>query len=264
LIRTNVEAMARGHRLDVGRVLDGIDVLDSGADFNNPLWVQFIIAKIQRGHYGFVGVDPLADVIGDEADESSNKDARRINRRFRDVIEATGVTLGYAHHVGKAVEGKSKRDRIRGASAWVNAARVAFWVEATDGGLSVECLKGNRFAKLPHYPLVRTVTTEADGLTWRAARLDMDRAGVTSLAPEVKHILTILRTSERPGPSCRTLRDLCKTMHGMGSERTDSALSVARFQKWVEVTPGPHRASLHQITDAGRARLLLSTPAEEG
>lgn len=251
VIANRVRAICNGHRWDADQVLRDFHLWDEGVALDDLHWEARIIEAVRDYRVTLVGGDPLRDIAGPSVEENSNSDAARVNAALRRIIAATGVAILYTGHVSKPAEGKEKLHRFRGASAWVNATRLAWWAEAADGGLTLTPLKGNRSGRIS--PLqIKAAIAAPDGLNWQAARFDLDSAGdVTSR--DVVRVLEIVANAVTP-PSVKALRELME----MGNDRADAAIAEAITRGWIEWAPGPRRAHLHTITESGRARLLLS------
>jgi hypothetical protein len=198
--------------------------------------------------------DPLADLCGAGVEENSNTDAKRVVHYLRLFTRTTGATPWISHHVTKPSEGRTDRKhRMRGASAWRNACRMAWWAEACDGGIELDPIKSNRLARPAILRVRRTIVTEPDApLMWRTAHFALDVAG------DVVHraVLDILRYLVRASEPLSG-REVEDGDHGISRDQTREALSVGKARSWIDVADGPRRSKLHTISEAGRARLML-------
>ena len=256
LMVNRITAMCRAHGWS--DVLPRVHVFDEGMNLDNPACEARITTALQDLRAVAFFCDPLADLLGDQAEENSNTDARRITRALRRITVASRTACGLVHHASKPSEGKSKGHRVRGASAWLNATRLTWWVEKSDGGMVLEPVKANRLARrLPHR-ILRTVATEADGLTWRACHLSLDTTAVVT-SDDTMVLLRLLRDAQA-APNTRTTRTMLAAA-GMGTERANVAMGAVETRGWATTTPGAGQAKLWALSEAGRARLLLSEGA---
>jgi hypothetical protein len=256
LMVNRLTAMCRAHGWP--DVLPHVHVYDEGMNLDDPACEARITQALRDLRARAFFCDPLADLLGDKAEENSNTDARRITRALRRITVATSAACGLVHHAAKPSEGKGKAHRVRGASAWLNATRLTWWVEKSDGGMVLEPVKANRLARrLPHR-ILRTVTTEEDGLTWRACHLSLDTTAVVT-SDDTMVLLRLLRDAQA-APNTRTTRTMLAGA-GMGTERANIAMGAAETRGWATTTPGAGQSKLWALSDAGRARLLLSEGA---
>lgn len=254
VLRNRVEAFCLGHDWDVDHTLRHLHVWDRGIALDDPEWETRIVAAARALDVCLIVADPLRDVAGPSIDENSNSDAAKINAVFRRIIDATDATIAYAAHVSKPSEGKERRHRFRGASAWLAGTRLAWWAEPVEGGLSLLPLKGNRSGRLAPLTL-RLLVTAPDGLNWRAARFDLDGDGDVTHR-DVVRVLEVVGSATSP-PTSRAVRTLLRA-EGLGNDHADAALAEARSRSWVEWQEGPRRAHLWTLTETGRARRLLA------
>lgn len=255
LMSNRITAMCTAHGWPVSDVLSRIHVYDDGMDLDSRACEARIIQALRDLGARAFFCDPLADLLGDSAEENSNRDARRITRVLRRITVATRTACGIVHHASKPSEGRGKAHRVRGASAWLNATRLTWWVEKSADGIVLEAVKANRLARpLPHR-ILRTVTTEEDGLMWRACHLSLDPTAVVS-PDDTMTFLRLLRDAQTP-PNSRMARALLADQ-GLGTDRANTAMRVARDRGWVTRTPGNNRSMRWALTDLGRDQLPLS------
>ncbi|HMU61587.1 MAG TPA: AAA family ATPase [Gemmatimonadales bacterium] len=251
VIANRVRAICDGQYWNADRVLERFHLWDEGVVLADLKWEARIIEAVRDLGIRLIGGDPLRDIAGPDVDENSNSDAARVNAALRRIIAATGVAVLYTGHVTKPSEGKDRLSRFRGASAWVNATRLAWWADIAAGGLTLTPLKGNRSGRL-RILQVKTVIASPDGLNWKAARFDLDAQGdVTNI--DVIRVLELVGSATEP-PTSRALLDLM----GVGKDRTNAALSEAKRSGWVQWTAGARGAHFHSLSEAGKARLLLA------
>jgi hypothetical protein len=254
VIANRVRAICAGHGWDAAAVLARFHLWDEGVALDDPRWERRIIEACRDLCVVHVGADPLRDVAGATINENDNSDAAKVNAVERRIIAATGATVTWLGHVSKPSEGKERRHRVRGASAWLNATRLAWWAEPGEGGVSLLPIKGNRSGRLA--PLrIKVVVNTPDGLNWQAARFDLDREGDVT-GRDVVRVLQIVGSAATP-PTTRAVRDLLRG-EGFGNDRADAALAEARGRGWVAWTEGARGAHLHSLSEAGHARLLLA------
>jgi hypothetical protein len=268
LIRNRCLALLRSMGLaeaDALAALASIDVLDAVSrdglpqhlvnldDTADLLELQHLI---RTRDYRLVTLDPIADLIGDRASTMEDRDTRRIYRHIRTYLLASPSDLGVivTGHATKEGKDKTKRQRVFGAGAWTNGLRACWFVERTDDGFTMDAAaKGNRWATRPCHRITRTISTEADGVSWRAAALTLD-TGTERVSSDVASVLRIVAEATEP-PTSRDLESLVKGC-GMGSDRAGLAISQARTKGWI-VSPPEGRAKAWAITETGRAYLAL-------
>ncbi|MBA3895522.1 MAG: AAA family ATPase, partial [Gemmatimonadales bacterium] len=257
VLRNRLEAIAVGHRWDVGVVLRNVHILAlSGCQLSEPRWQRHLLAEIKRTEATLVILDPLFELAG--VDEDSNVAQRPLLRFLRELMVITGVTVIVLHHFGKAVEGKRKPDRVRGASAWFGAARAVYAIESRDDGLQVECLKLSRAIRPAPYVLERTVETDPENPgIWRSATFHPRtlRAADGDLAES-----WILEQITREPLTTTELRKLAL---GTGRSREDLAGALRRLEASGRITFDPGaRGAKHWRTatlPAGSGKVDQST-----
>jgi hypothetical protein len=164
------EALVAGHGWDRERVQSKLHFLvQEGVSLDDSQWRTHILAEIERIGAVLVVFDPYAELT--QAAENSNDEAKPNVRFFREITKA-GASVLVNHHIGKLVEGRSKQDLIRGASALGAAARGIFLLGATDIGISLECIKMSRSERLPKFVVKREIESDpANRAMWKSARL---------------------------------------------------------------------------------------------
>jgi hypothetical protein len=260
VIRNRLDALAAGHRWDVARLHQQLYVLDdaAGVDLDDPRWIARLIEANRDLGCKSQMYDPLVDLCGQGVKENDNSDAKRVTRALRAVMRRTGSTVVLAMHVSKPGEHRSDRaHRVRGASAWKNATRKCWWVEAQGGGMELEDIKRNRTPQSGLMRLKLAVTTDPENrLIWRAAHLALDSGGDV-VGGDVLRVMRWIR-------ACATApsgHEAERGDHGLSRDRARSALGVGRTRGWLASVDGPRRAQLWTVTEAGQARLLLDAGA---
>jgi hypothetical protein len=260
VIRNRLEAIAAGHHWNRDLMLSRFHVLDDGADLDDLRWQLHLLEAARDLKAVAAAFDPLGDLCGDGVKEDSNTDAKRVTRYLRRFMRLSGATPVLVMHVSKPAEGKERKHRVRGASAWRNATRLCWWVEAMDGGMELDPIKANRLASRTPLRLKRTVSTDpGHPLMWRAAHIALDSEGDV-VGQDVMRLLRWLATCS----SRLSGREVAHGDHGLPRDRAEAALITAGGKRWADHVDGPRRAHLWGVTDAGRARLLLeSAPVSE-
>lgn len=147
VLKNRLIAIARGHGWDLNRIhtnLHAICLADVRiSEIQWQLWIEE-----QAAHFNakLLGLDPMADLI--DGDENDNSTARATIRFFRRLGGAGTATL-LCHHYGKASDQRQGVQRVRGASAWLNAARAIYTTEQKDGSVWLGCGKMNRAIRPP-------------------------------------------------------------------------------------------------------------------
>jgi AAA domain len=257
VIANRLGALARGHGWDAQQVLERVHVFDDGVDLDDPRWQAHLITAACDLRVVLAIFDPLVDLCGQGVEENSNTDAKRVTRYLRYFMRRTGATPVLSMHVSKPTEGRSDRKhRVRGASAWKNATRMCWWVEAQDGGMELEAIKCNRMARPQPLALKLTVTTEPDNpLMWRAAHLALDTSGDVVDQAVIRVLRWLLACRKPP-----TGREVAEGDHGVPRDRAKAALGIARTRGWAEYEDGPRKSHLWRVTQAGEARVMLEAP----
>ena len=238
VLRNRLEAIAVGHRWDVGVVLRNVHVLAlTGLQLTDLRWQAHLLSEVKRLGALLVVLDPLFELTG--ADEDSNVAQRPILRFLRLLMVQTGATVIVVHHFGKAGEGKRKIDRVRGASAWFGAARAVYALEARDDGVGVECLKMSRALRPAPYVLeLAVVTDEENPGVWRSAtfrRREVEAADVDLAETWILEQLA-------PAGATFTTTELRTLAKGTGRSREDLGGGLRRLAASGRITfaPGAH------------------------
>ncbi len=252
--RNRIEAIARGHGWDVAATLANVHVYDKGVDLDDLRWQLRLIEAAQDVKAVLACFDPIVDLCGDKVEENSNTDAKRVTRYLRTFARATGATPWLAMHVSKPGEGKTERKHpVRGASAWRNATRMCWWVEAAAGGIELDPIKANRLARSQTLYLKRTVTADpAHPLMWKVAHIALDTAGDVVQAEVLKVMAYVAACKQAPSSN-----EAADGNHGVPRDRARAALTTARNKGWLLSVDGPRNSQRWSITEAGSARLML-------
>lgn len=226
VLQNRLTAIAVGHRWDVAAVLGNIHVLAlAGVQLIETRWQLHLLAEVERVGAGLVIFDPLFDLSG--TDEDKNIAQRPVINFCRLLIRQTGATVIMVHHFGKAGEGKRKVDRLRGATAWLGAARAVYAVEARDDGVAIECLKLSRAPRPPTYVLERAVVTDPANVgTWVSATFHRRALRAADLDLAETWILEQLALAGAP----LTTTELRKLALGTGSSREDLGVALHRLE----------------------------------
>lgn len=171
VIVNRLEALARGHGWDWDRVRSRFHLYaQKGVSLDSPEWQAHLMAEAKRIGAVLVVFDPLTELT--EAAENSAAENKPVVRFLRRLAVESGAAVLLIHHLGKAVEGRRKIDRIRGSSSFHAAARSVLFLEHAERGVRVEVVKFNR--GLPPAPFVLERHVEAEGgdaSAWMRARL---------------------------------------------------------------------------------------------
>lgn len=225
IVQLRLEAFVVGHGWERKRVLSNVDYLASAdACLADVAWQAHLARIVRDGEYGFIVLDPLAELIAGE--ENSNSDLRPLIKFARALGAATGAATAIVHHLGKVAEGKRSIDRIRGGSAIRSASRVTYAFDFLPDGIAVQNWKMSRAPKLKPFMLRREVESEPDNRAmWRSARLTYQEASVAATERGEQFVLAQLRM--RPGRRFNSteLRKLAKGS-GTRSEEVGDALTT--------------------------------------
>jgi energy-coupling factor transporter ATP-binding protein EcfA2 len=236
VLANHLEALGAGHGWDPRHVMSNVHILAlGGVQLSETRWQVHIASEAERVGAGLVVFDPLFEVSG--ADEDSNTQQRPVVKFCRALMHRTGAAVLVVHHFGKAGEGKRRIDRVRGASAWYNAARAVFALEERDDGLQVECLKMSRAAKPPAFVLERSVVADQHNPgIWRSATLRHRTVRSADLDLAQRWVLEQLDATEER----LTTTDLKKLAVGSGysGEQIQGALKHLELTRLIDFTPG--------------------------
>jgi AAA domain len=250
LLRNRIEALARGHGLDVMAVLDRIHILDIvGADFSidRPKDRETVLAAIREIGPIAVMFDPHAELTS--TPENDNDEVKKPIRFYRACATATGAAVIVAHHAGKQVEGKRKIDRIRGGSRLAQAARTVLFLERSDVGVAVEAIKFNR-AERPK-PFVLESSFRADPANpgiWLSARFRYLTQFAATEQSADQFVLGQLTHRGRLNTS--ELKEIAKTVPGVSGADVSGALKRLAAVGRIDHQPGAKGAKLWGIADA--------------
>jgi hypothetical protein len=224
VIANHVAAIVRGHGWDWNLVRARFHILAlAGVQLDEATWAAHVLEEVARLRPVAVGLDPLADLSAGE--ENSNDETRPVKRLLRQ-IGMLGATPYVVHHAGKAVEGKRKRDRVRGASALLAAVRSAWWIEPCQVGIMVECLKLSRAERPEPFVVSRDIETDPDNPgAWHTARLAYVSAHQAEEDAADRFVLDTL--ARYPFTMSTEIREMAK---GTGISAPQIAASVQRLR----------------------------------
>jgi hypothetical protein len=247
VLRDRLQAIARGMNWDVEHVMSRVAFLAlAGVSLDDERWQRHISDWADAHDAELVVFDPLAELT--LAKENSNDDQKPLIRYFRNLSR----TVLVVDHPGKHLEGKRKKDLLRGASAKIHASRFCwFFEEKPNHRIGLECLKMSRM-ETPD-PLLIEYTIQANPVkrtTWTSARfdtVDRRRATLDDACRAIAHQLT-----ESPGLNSTQLKDT------VIAGPTD-ALTYSKAQKLMqdrgEIDFEPSgQAKLWHLTEQGQAR----------
>ena len=170
LIRLN--ALILGHEWDRDRVLANFYVMAlEGVNVGDREWQSRLHDEVIRIGAAMLILDPLAELI--DGDENDNSAVRPVLKWIRSLPCATVVV----HHFGKANEGRSDGDRIRGASAWRRGARTILALESLGDSdrIRVKHLKLTKARKQPTFVFKRSIESDPENeANWVRATLEYE------------------------------------------------------------------------------------------
>lgn len=198
-----------------------------GANLSAPRWQAHLEQLVRDQRIELALYDPLADLI--DGSEDSATDARPVKRFWRSLLRL-GCAVVAVHHVAKPVEGRRKRDRIRGSSSWKDAARVIWWLERTEAGVRLEALKNNRVAQLPEVVVLREVETDpANPALWQRAVFRLADGAAPIADDRVVRALQVIRDAAIK-PNTAELGHLLRTREGLRLSTDDFRALCARLK----------------------------------
>ena len=267
LIRNHLEALCHGHEWPVDDVLAQVHVLCfAQVRIEEAHWQQHLIEETQRLGAKVVFLDPLFELTS--GDENSNTEAKAYVRFLRGLAAETGAAVVVVHHVSKPSDGRVKRDRIRGASALYDAARVVVWFAEDVRGIAVEPLKFSRGETPKRFVVGRTVDTAPENrLVWRSARLTY----LTSEVAKERGAERLVREAlaRTPGLTSTELKELAKGTPGVTAIEMTRAIKSLHNLGVITFDPGSRGAKYWRLCEPaedprqGRQPTLFE-PAEQG
>ena len=262
LIRNHIEALCDGHEWPAADVLAQVHVLCfAQVRIDEAHWQQHLIEETQRLGAKVVFLDPLFELTSGE--ENSNTEAKAYVRFLRLLAAETGAAVVVVHHVSKPAEGRGKRDRIRGASALYDAARIVVWFAEDIRGIAVEPLKFSRGETPKRFVIGRTVDTDpGNRLVWRSARLRY----LTSEVAQEHGAETLVREglALTPGLTSTELKELAKGTPGVTAIEMTQAIKSLHNRGVITFDPGPRNAKfwrLCELAEPARQAGQLSLPS---
>ena len=256
LIRNHIEALCDGHEWPAADVLAQVHVLCfAQVRIDEAHWQQHLIEETQRLGAKVVFLDPLFELTSGE--ENSNSEAKAYVRFLRLLAAETGAAVVVVHHVSKPAEGRGERDRIRGASALYDAARVVVWFAEDVRGIAVEPLKFSRGETPKRFVVGRTVDTDPDNrLVWRSARLTY----LTSEVAQEHGAETLVREglALTPGLTSTEIKGLAKGTPGVTAIEMTQAIKSLHNRGVITFDPGPRNAKFWRLCELAE----LAEPTE--
>ena len=259
LIRNRLEALCEGHGWPADEVLQRVHVLCyAQVKIDQAHWQAHLIEEAHRLNARVIILDPLFELTSGE--ENSNTEAKAYIGFLRRLAKETRAAVVVLHHVSKPQEGRAKRDRVRGAGALYDAARVVFFFDDDVRGIAVEPLKFSRAALPERFVLSRTVETDPENdAVWRSARLTHLTSDVAQELGSEKLVREKLAKS--PGSMTKDLKAYAKGT-GVSAIEVSQAIRNLENQGVISHEPGPQNAkfwSLREPADnsgqAGQANL---------
>lgn len=227
IVQLRLEAFIAGHGWDRQRVLSNVDYLASpDVCLADVRWQAHLLAAVREGDYGFIVLDPLAELLAGE--ENSNSDFRPLVKFARVLTAQANAGVLIVHHLGKAAENKRAIDRVRGASAIRSASRVTHAFDFLPDGIAVQNWKMSRAPKLHPFIVKREIhSEEGNRAMWTSARLTYADAKAAAMDRGEQFILAQLRM--RPGQRWNS-SELRKLANGTGVKKEDIGTALTTLQ----------------------------------
>jgi hypothetical protein len=245
VLLNHLDALAAGHGWDHGRVFANVHFFAlEGVKLTDLRWQLHLLAEVERIRPVAIVFDPLFEVT--DAHEDSNSEQRPTVQFCRLLCHRSGAAVIIVMHFGKAAEGKRKIDRLRGASAWYNAARFAYALEEREEGILVECLKMSRASKPAPFVLEREVTADpANEGTWLSASLRFRTPKASDMNHAERWVLAQLEDAD----SRMSTSDLKRAAVGSGVSGADVSGALSRLEKTrrIDFESGPKNAKLWRV-----------------
>lgn len=243
VVLMRAKAFCAGHGWPKQTLEELYILAEGGPTIGDSQWAVHIQSEIARIRPGLIVLDPWAELMG--GDENSNTDARPAIKFIRRCAHDVGAAVCLVHHAGKMKEGGRSLDRIRGASALPSAARVIWFFEFSEAGLTVSNLKASRVEAMPPYQLERTITTtRGNRLNWTSARVTR-RAAADPVAEKVLMHLANAPDGERSFNDLVELLNVKRTTLRFTLDRLVTAGTLqmrlgARRSQWYSRATGSH------------------------
>jgi replicative DNA helicase len=264
VIVMRLEAIVRGFGWDRERVLGNIEILAAeNIALDDPRWRAHINQTVERLDAGYLLIDPWADVLGDK-DENRNSDIRPIVGYLRGLATRMHGAVIIVHHMTKqptAAAAKQSKpakqktaDRVRGATAFINAMRTALYLEDTPAGVRVEHFKANRTEKLSEFLLSRAIASEpGNRLRWISAQF-FYTSDTEAKTREAAEIIVLDLVTKRPGEFNST--KLREAAEQAGVRKEEASAAIAKLSASGKIAAD---------TPKGNTKLWrLSEPAQLG
>ena len=202
-----LEAIVKGHGWDRERVLGNVYfIAQEGASLDDPTWRAHILAEACRVDASLVVFDPYTELT--MVEENSNTEAKPNIKFFREINRA-GASVLINAHTRKSNENQTTRDRIRGATALYDAARVVFILQPMDVGIAVECIKMNRSEKPRKFVVKREIESDPENRAlWETARLT--HVSMTKAEDEEAELFVLDQLTRRGTLNTTELKALAK------------------------------------------------------
>lgn len=246
VLHSRMDAICRGHGWPREQVLANVyyHAMD-GASLSSAAWVKQLRREVERHNIGLVILDPLAELL--DGDENSASDSRLVIQAARSLTIPSRAAVIIVHHVGKAGKPGEKRriDRVRGSSAFYNAARCAYFLDkpsATEDDIAVECLKLSRAEKPEPFVVRPIIDVEPENRAmWTLARFEYRTANLAALDRAAAFVIEQLSDGTRLSTS--GLKDAAKGT-GISAVDLSKALKSLETRKRIDFEEGEKNAKL--------------------
>lgn len=257
VLRNRLEAIANGQAWDRGQTLLRTELIarrDCWLD--DPEWQSHLEWLVDVNGYRLVVFDPYAELT--RGAENSNDDSKVYIRFFRRLTDL-GATVLVVHHLGKAAEGRNRRDRIRGASALRSASRFVLALGRARSRLVLECLKMSRTAPFPPLQIEVTIAeSPRSPMEWHSARIVT--AGDGSAVRIEAEMVILQAIADEPGIKAGRLKKIVG-QRGVGPVDFSRAKTRLEEEGYVSIEAGSRGAKLHALAQPGRERLARNPDA---
>lgn len=270
VLKNRLLAIAKGHGWDTEVIRQNLwcFALDD-VQITSMLWQSHLEHSALALNARIIGLDPLADLI--DGDENDNSAARPVIQWFRR-LGARKIAVLLCHHYGRATEHKQGAQRIRGASAWMHAARAIYTIEEKDGSRWLGCGKMSRAERPKGRELRIEIQSEPHNRAiWTQATVALAHPPAESwmvrdqrdLTPGERTALKALNAFPDEALSWSRWKDV-SGMSGSGLSEVIGRLRDAGYVTGIETGKrGGRTQYAYQIATLGRNALLMSaTPRQ--
>lgn len=241
VVQMKIEAMCAGQGWDRERVLSNVHYrATDAASLTDPRWQAWLRSEARRLGVGLLVLDPWAELI--TGNESDNSEQRATVKFLRSLTRESGAAIAIVAHATKpTADARRVLDRIRGASALRDAARVVHFCERSDDGIiTIRNPKLSRATTLPSFVIEAAIEHEPHNrAAWTSARLTLKT--VSAQKESLAEAFVLAQLERSPGLGSTELRKAA-TGTGVSAAEVAEALNSLEANGRIEYEAGPRGA----------------------